>query len=261
MGHQTPVVSGKKLIAALDCKSCHQPDATSIGPSYTKVANKYTKTEKNINYLIYKIINGGGGVWGEHVMAAHPELDQNDARKLVQYILSFRPEARQPLSGSMIVDKSEGTYFFSAQYSDQGKGNIPSITSKSEVLLRSNRVDAIDFDDTNTARINTGTGRASRIRGILNNTYVGFNNIDLTEIEEIECALSNNSGGEISVRIGGANGQEIGRLDLNTIRDQNKPRIKIDPVSEITDIYFMFLNPEADKELFSIQYFEFIPQK
>ena len=261
LGHQTPVVSGKKLIAALDCKSCHQPDATSIGPSYTKVANKYTKTEKNINYLIYKIINGGGGVWGEHVMAAHPELDQNDARKLVQYILSFRPEARQPLSGSMIVDKSEGTYFFSAQYSDQGKGNIPSITSKSEVLLRSNRVDAIDFDDTNTARINTGTGRASRIRGILNNTYVGFNNIDLTEIEEIECALSNNSGGEISVRIGGANGQEIGRLDLNTIRDQNKPRIKIDPVSEITDIYFMFLNPEADKELFSIQYFEFIPQK
>ncbi|HSB94579.1 MAG TPA: ThuA domain-containing protein, partial [Flavitalea sp.] len=47
---------GKELIAASDCKACHQVDATSVGPSFTAVSQKYADDKTAVSRLANKII-------------------------------------------------------------------------------------------------------------------------------------------------------------------------------------------------------------
>ena len=87
----TMLIVGKNLIETLDCKACHKEAERSIGPGYIEVAKKYSaKKQADVDYLVNKIINGGGGVWGEVAMPAHPSLSKDDAKKLVSYILSLK---------------------------------------------------------------------------------------------------------------------------------------------------------------------------
>lgn len=81
--------TGKSLIAKSDCRACHLPNQSSVGPSFVSIANRYKKTESEINKLASKVINGGSGVWGTHAMSAHPELSKKDAVEMVKYILSL----------------------------------------------------------------------------------------------------------------------------------------------------------------------------
>ncbi|QEH43872.1 c-type cytochrome [Chitinophaga sp. XS-30] len=79
---------GKELIAAQDCKTCHQEDAKLIGPSYNEIAAKYENNDENIATLAGKVIKGGAGNWGEIPMAPHPAIPEEDAKEMVKYILS-----------------------------------------------------------------------------------------------------------------------------------------------------------------------------
>lgn len=84
----TPVtnnVSGQSLIEGSDCMSCHNADERLIGPSYKEIATKYS--EKDIEMLASKIIEGGSGVWGNVPMQPHPQISKEDAKKMVEYIL------------------------------------------------------------------------------------------------------------------------------------------------------------------------------
>jgi len=85
----TPVaenVSGQSLIEASDCMSCHNADERLIGPSYKEISAQYS--EKDIEMLASKIIEGGSGVWGNVAMQPHPQVSKADAKKMVEYILS-----------------------------------------------------------------------------------------------------------------------------------------------------------------------------
>lgn len=79
---------GKNLIAGSDCKACHQLDGKSVGPSFMNVSMKYKNDKNAVGYLANKVITGGGGVWGEHAMNAHPQLSKEDATEIVKYVLS-----------------------------------------------------------------------------------------------------------------------------------------------------------------------------
>ena len=83
-------ISGKNLIAANDCLTCHKIDEKSIGPSYKQVAEKYEMNEGNIENLAHKIIKGGKGLWGQNAMTPHPTLSQPQAQEMARYILSLR---------------------------------------------------------------------------------------------------------------------------------------------------------------------------
>ncbi|AYM99432.1 c-type cytochrome [Chryseobacterium sp. 3008163] len=82
----TANVSGQSLIEASDCMACHNADERLIGPSYKEIAAKYS--EKDIEILASKIIEGGSGVWGSVPMQPHPQISKKDAKKMVEYILS-----------------------------------------------------------------------------------------------------------------------------------------------------------------------------
>ena len=82
--------AGEKLIATLDCSTCHKVDTKVIGPAFQDIAKKYDASQANIDMLAKKIISGGSGNWGNIAMTPHPSLPESDAKEIVQYILSLK---------------------------------------------------------------------------------------------------------------------------------------------------------------------------
>ncbi|SDQ05976.1 cytochrome c [Chryseobacterium soldanellicola] len=79
-------LTGQQIIETLDCTGCHATNERMIGPSYQEIAGKYS--EKDVELLASKIIEGGSGVWGNVPMSPHPQVSKEDAKKMVEYILS-----------------------------------------------------------------------------------------------------------------------------------------------------------------------------
>lgn len=79
---------GLALIEGADCLTCHKVDTRVVGPSYQEVADKYT--EADIDHLADKIIQGGKGVWGEIPMTPHAGMSKENAKKMVEYILTLK---------------------------------------------------------------------------------------------------------------------------------------------------------------------------
>ena len=80
--------AGLALIEGADCLTCHKVDAKLVGPSYQEVADKYTSAD--VDQLAAKIIAGGKGVWGEIPMTAHAGMSPDNAKKMVEYILTLK---------------------------------------------------------------------------------------------------------------------------------------------------------------------------
>jgi len=81
-------LSGEQIIESLDCSGCHAVNEKMIGPSYQEIADKYS--EKDIELLASKIIEGGSGVWGSVPMAPHAQVSKEEAKKMVEYILTLK---------------------------------------------------------------------------------------------------------------------------------------------------------------------------
>jgi cytochrome c len=86
----TPSAAGAQLIAKADCSTCHKEQDKLIGPAFVDVAKKYPSSPAQIDTLANKIIKGGSGNWGTIPMAPHPAISMDDARTMVQYILSLK---------------------------------------------------------------------------------------------------------------------------------------------------------------------------
>ncbi len=151
LGHQQAAAepAGKTLMMANDCKTCHKVDEKSIGPAFMQVSAKYPNDQKSVDYLINKIKKGGGGVWGETAMAAHPDINQNDVTTIVQWVLglnqkkSVKPSLAasgsiKPTLGKPLNDKS--ALIINATYTDKGGAGIKPLTGNNTVILRSNNV-------------------------------------------------------------------------------------------------------------------------
>ena len=84
--------AGYILIAKNDCKTCHNTIRKTIGPAYTDVARTYENTSENIKMLMNKVKKGGAGTWGETAMNAHPDIEDKDLTKMVNYIMLLDAE-------------------------------------------------------------------------------------------------------------------------------------------------------------------------
>lgn len=151
MGHQvmTEAMMGKTLVQSLDCKACHKLEEKSVGPAYVAVSKKYEKDAGAVNHLVNKIIKGGGGVWGEVAMPAHPNLKEGDARQIVAYILSLSggtgigkslppTGTLQPTLGKPAKDN--GVLMITASYTDKGSNGVRPLMSSKAATLRSNSI-------------------------------------------------------------------------------------------------------------------------
>ncbi|MFN7116956.1 MAG: ThuA domain-containing protein [Saprospiraceae bacterium] len=146
-GHQilSEAAMGKNLMESLDCKACHKEAEKSIGPSYLAVAQRYQKDPNAVPYLVGKIIKGGGGVWGETAMAAHPNLSEQDARQIVAWIQSLAAAPVKvkslPIAGSVSPTankplKDNGVLYLTATYTDKGGPGLKPLSTTKVVTLR-----------------------------------------------------------------------------------------------------------------------------
>ncbi|MDF2159087.1 ThuA domain-containing protein [Algoriphagus sp. CAU 1675] len=145
MGHKvmSEAMTGKALISSLTCKTCHKENEESIGPSFVNVAKKYRG--RNADYLMNKIKNGGGGVWGETVMPANPNLKESELRALVSYVFSLAEDQKPSLPASGSLDPTlgkapapNGALVINASYTDAGGENIKPLSGSSSLVLKAN---------------------------------------------------------------------------------------------------------------------------
>ena len=250
----------KLIFKDSDCKSCHLIDKKSVGPSFAEVAKKYKDDPKAPNYLANKIKVGGGGVWGEHAMSAHPQLTKETIDEMVKYILEIgndegKKTATKP-TGTFALDahkgkSEEGMYLLMATYTDQGAKDLDPLTTSQQLILRNSKINADKYDVFNgTVPVKMKVGNERYMGGFAHGCYVGFKNIDLTGISSLDLRLNSKIvTGKMEIRIDSPNGKIIGAADVKATgawEDWYVSNVVIPPMQEQHDLYFIFANPVAN---------------
>jgi cytochrome c len=269
------LAAGKKLMDNSDCKSCHIINKKSIGPSYLDVAKKYQDDKNAVDYLAKKIINGGGGVWGEVNMAAHPQLTVAEATEMVKYILTLGKADAQdalPVKGTYTPqipkgESDQGVFILRAAYTDKGANGIAPASSEKVMALRSAKVPASAADVAEgIQRFKIPEPPIELMIGTGNGSYIGFRQIDLTGIDEIMFGANastdyNFAGGTIEVRLDSPEGEVIGESDKVVAKKGANPvsvKARLKPIKGKHDLYFIYKNPAASGQsilvLLNIQY-------
>ena len=261
-GHQANMSAsaGKRLIELSDCKSCHSIDKKSIGPNYKEVAKKYKGKFMIEGKLSDKIIKGGGGVWGEQPMAAHPQVSKADATEMVKYILSLADDkkASQPLKGEYLTKDNgkAGTYMFSASYTDKGANNMSSQTGSKSFSLRSAKFKANTFDSSKETMNYKVDGLGEIVIALNDQGYVAYNDIDFSGIGSFNVmAIASDErtvGGKIEIRLDSPSGPLLGTGEVE--KGMPKPtKIVINPTTGFHNLYVVFSNPNnGGKPLYAL---------
>ena len=84
----TPAMADLALATAKNCMACHAVDKKLVGPSYKDVAAKYAGQKDAAEKLASKVIKGGSGVWGPVPMPANAQVNAEESKKLVAWILT-----------------------------------------------------------------------------------------------------------------------------------------------------------------------------
>ncbi len=282
---------GKSLIAESDCLSCHRIDVKSIGPSYMEVAKKYKGDKKGQTIIADRIINGSVGLWGEHAMSAHPNLSKRDATLMIDYIMSLNDPQTVPKTIPLAGDytpqtpkgaRGKGAYLLRAAYTDKGTANLEALTAEKIVALRNPVINPEKYDAAKGTQLLTTPGRSFNI--IENNGYLGYEQLDLTGINEIIIGAEASkqvsaAGAIIEIRLDSPTGTLVGAtekvvpLDIDfgaeygkvrkaweaggkkgpepnywRVRNMFKPKftVPMNGVKGLHDVYFVFKNPAAE---------------
>jgi cytochrome c len=262
-GHQEekPILPGESYITQAGCKACHAVEKASVGPTYTAVSQKYLNQPDAKSYLINKITQGGGGIWGERVMPGHSHLAPSQVESMVDYILSLaNPNAVQrtlPLAGTFPIDQTEnpeGYYLIQANYEDKGASGIEPLKTQLRMILRNSLVSAV------SANVFEGVAKANGpssqwVKFTAARSWIRFDQLDLTGIKQLEIALSpGNTSGKLEIRTGSADGTVIGETKILSKADRPANwegqffpvPVTLSPTDGINDVFLVFV---PDKEV------------
>jgi cytochrome c551/c552 len=227
-------MTGKALVQSLTCKTCHKENEKSIGPAYTAVAAKYRTRDRG--YLMDKIKNGGGGVWGETVMPANPDLKESDLNALIAYIFSLKGEQKPSLPATGTLDPTMGkapspmgALMIDASYTDAGGTDVKPMTGSNSLYLISNSVDpglagdfngyaAMAFDGRNLLTVPSESGHFAL--PALDMNGIGSVTFTVASPEPIKTPI------DFEIRMGSPTGELIGSGTYTQgpgVKDPNMP--------------------------------------
>jgi len=86
----SPAFAQADLAQKKNCMACHAVDKKVLGPAYKDVAAKYAGQKDAVDKLAAKVVKGGSGVWGNIPMPANPQVNDAEAKQLVQWILTVK---------------------------------------------------------------------------------------------------------------------------------------------------------------------------
>lgn len=226
-GHQiiTGAIAGKNIMETSDCATCHKTNEKSIGPSFMQVAEKYKPDPKSPEYLAQKIIKGGGGVWGETAMSAHPNISTSEAKQIVEYIFSLAGGAKQepslPATGSVNPTmgkelKDKGVLYLMASYTDKGGKGIRPITGTANAELRNARFQATSYAKVDAAATVEISGKKLLIPTA--NSWASYRPMDLTDVTGIELSYFVQEvpehGYTVALHLDSPTGQQLGTANI-----------------------------------------------
>lgn len=255
--------AGQSMMEASDCKTCHQINGKSIGPSFMEVAKRYKDDPAAPARLVEKIIAGGGGVWGEPAMNAHPQMSKEDVSKIVRYVLSLTDKKAEslPQSGTVFFKEhkdsgAKGWYALSASYTDKGGDAFP-LTGNSVLILRSARVQAEEADVLNNIKPDGNT-----LGGIHHKSYFVLKNIDLTGITNLTYNYASlNRNAAIEVHVGSPTGELISTVNYAATGDWNKFKLLNTTIKDPGgkhDLYFVIRkDQEPNDHMLDVDWIEF----
>ena len=84
----SPAFASEALAKSKNCMACHAVDKKLVGPAYKEVAAKYAGQPDAVATLATKVQKGGVGVWGKVPMPPNAQVNDADAKALVEWILS-----------------------------------------------------------------------------------------------------------------------------------------------------------------------------
>ena len=129
MIHHDAVLEMSKAL----CFNCHAAKAKLIGPSFEQVAARYKNAPGAVDALTKKIIDGSTGTWSDLKMPPHPDLEVQDVKEMVTWILKYNADPdltyfvgtdgalrtrEKPANAS-----AAGVYVLTASYMDHGPRN------------------------------------------------------------------------------------------------------------------------------------------
>ena len=257
---------GENYITQAGCKACHAIEKESVGPNYTAVSEKYKGQADAKGYLVNKIINGGGGVWGaERIMPGHPQLEAAQVEIMVDFILGIaNPQAKGsslPLAGTYSLDKTEnqeGYYLIQADYMDKGGNGVAPIKTSDQITLRNPLVRASSANELKDAAKANGP-QFQFVGFTAKDSWIVFRELDLTQIKELELVLNpGNTKGKLEIRMGSSDGTLIGSSTSLSKDDrpkgQEEPwfsvKVPIQPTAGIQDVYVVF-RPETEVSIWN----------
>jgi cytochrome c len=85
-----PAFAQADLAQKKNCMACHAIDKKLVGPAYKDVAAKYAGQKDAVDKLAQKVMKGGAGVWGAVPMPANPQVNEAEAKQLVQWIMTLK---------------------------------------------------------------------------------------------------------------------------------------------------------------------------
>ena len=243
LGHQqaAQTLVGKSLMMKSDCAACHKVSTKSIGPAFSQVSAKYQKNSRAISYISSKIIKGGGGVWGEVPMPAHPTMKETEARQIAEWIMSLSASANNkpslPTIGKITppasVNKNKPVLTIKATYTDMGSASLglKSLSTTNIVNLNSNIIEAKDLKDApgfGTRDDDNGTALIFPEK----EGKIILKKIDLTGISGFKFLLLNSGGTldySVEIRLDAENGKLVSTAALGNLKF---------PIEAITDSKF-----------------------
>jgi cytochrome c len=241
IGHQQNVLpKGLALINSTDCKACHAINAKVAGPSFEDVASRYNEEDKQ--NMMHRIITGSQGIWGENMMAPHPQLELEEVEEMVDYILSLDSEEQVEdnylsLKGRIdfnehLDDEVAGRYVLMASYLDQGIPNMDgtSLSAVEKVVFIAPRIELEDaFDLDKDLGIWQNQGR-TLVGSIKDGKQIKIPPISFDNLSSVSIGAAFNPdyvySGEVEIRKGNVNGELLGQ-GIIQYYDKNKNGFKI----------------------------------
>ena len=87
VGQLTAGNDAQALMKKSDCFTCHAVKRKVLGPSYIDVAKRYKGKKDAVATLVKKVQLGGYGNWGSVAMTAHPDLKDEQAKAMIEWVL------------------------------------------------------------------------------------------------------------------------------------------------------------------------------
>lgn len=263
------------LMRRSDCLSCHTLGSPAIGPAFRQIAERYRGDKTARAMLAAKIISGGAGVWGQVVMAPHPQHTQDEVDAMAAWILALQPPGGRLLDGggSGVLSapgvperKAGGRLVLNASYTDRGANGQPAQTGSARLVLHARRTRAVLFDASHAVEVmEVATLRRSRrvCAQLGVGSHLRFAAVDLAGIARVACEVSASvgHGGVLELRADRPDGPLVGRVAIPVTGQWDEWRTVTVPVADPGGVHDLYVvgGPVADggRQRFNLDVLEF----